>query len=90
MSTRKKWAASWDGRPRDLAAPGHSKKAVYDWIAKAAAELSRSSYPPIVNVWVDEGLGRGWERYERVDLREHAAARGRGGQGMSDDVDQER
>lgn len=74
MSTRRKWSTTWASRT-DKPKSHRSEKAVYDWLGDQAtalrdgAELSDT----VVNVWVDERLGRGWERYERVDLREHAA-----------------
>jgi len=72
VSTRKKWRTTW-GNP-DLPSRNHrSEKAVYDWIAEQAAKaaLWRNSRSTVVSVWVDERTGRGWERFDRLDLREH-------------------
>lgn len=75
MATRKKWSTTWSNPALGRSAH-RSEKAAYAWISEQATALreGRALRSTIVNVWVDEGLGRGWERYERVDLREHGAA----------------
>lgn len=52
-----------------------SKAATYRWVQKQVALWSEGALRhPTLSVWFDDGDGRGWHLYERVDLREHAAA----------------
>lgn len=71
-TTRRKWSTTWADQPQ-VRKSHRSETAVYEWIAEQAAALRDAvELPaPIVSVWVDEG--RGWERYEWVDLRQHHA-----------------
>lgn len=66
---RKKWATSFPDVPGDQRQRHPSKPAVYRWLKNEAA-LVGGSRGPHVTIWVDEGLGAGWELFERIDLRE--------------------
>jgi hypothetical protein len=61
---RKKWRLTYPG--------GHvedrftSKRATYEFLQS----LARGGTTGAVRVWVDEGAGRGWDLYERVNLAE--------------------
>ena len=70
---RKKWATRH--HPAEQRRVHPSQAAAYRYVQKEAghyrlgalrADLTR------ITVWVDEGLGRGWELYETVDLSEIA------------------
>lgn len=76
MPPRKQWATSlterragWKTQP--------SKVAAYNWTRTVALDVSVAApgqkLPTQIFVWVDEGLGRGWEPYDTLDLAELAA-----------------
>ncbi|GGM52284.1 hypothetical protein ACFFX1_55655 [Dactylosporangium sucinum] len=66
---RKKWSTTtYAGDPRR----SHpSKPAAYRYVQARADEfhagMLRRDFKQVV-VWVDEGYGRGWQRYETVNL----------------------
>lgn len=73
---RKKWATS--------VAPGHhfksheSQTAVWRWMRGEAANWLCANPETrherqLVTVWVDERLGRGWEKFDVVDLETFGA-----------------
>lgn len=69
---RRKWATSHIGC---LPKMHSSKVEAYRHVQAEAAEWARGvrQHSGHVRVWVDEGLGTGWELYETVDLDEVAA-----------------
>jgi hypothetical protein len=75
---RKKWATSgsYPAAPRT----SHSSRlAAYRDVEKLAAEFRGGGLRKDlthVTVWVDEGLGRGWESYERIALADLPAEGG--------------
>lgn len=66
MATRKRWATALSGAAKH---PRRSQRAAYDYIAAERAAFENGEHQcPWVQVYVDEGAGRGWEPYERVDF----------------------
>ena len=72
MSAKKLWRTEQAGEVTSHP----TRPSAYRWIHALAERLAEGETfeSATVTVWVDERLGRGWELYERVDLREHAAA----------------
>ncbi len=70
---RKKWATG-EGVKRDEFT---SRRATYEWVQTLARSHAAGMEPVRhLTVWVDEGLGRGWELYETVDLADLAGMKG--------------
>ncbi len=70
---RKKWATRLHPASQRVTHP--SKTAAYRYVRNQAVALRAGMLRADLNrctVWVDEGLGRGWELYETVDLAELA------------------
>ncbi len=78
-SPRKKWATRLN--PADQRKTHPSEAAVWRYV-NAVADQYRSGLLrrdlSRLTVWVDEGLGRGWELYETVNLADWAASRATG------------
>lgn len=70
-SPRKKWATSITER-RAGWKTHLSKAAAYRWTQMVAFDVSVAApgqhLPTRIHVWVDEGLGQGWELYESLNL----------------------
>lgn len=65
---RKKWATSFSQIPPMTKKPHQSEPAVYRYLKEQAARVD-ALRSPMVTIWVDEGDGKGWSAFERVDLR---------------------
>jgi hypothetical protein len=66
---RKKWSTTWV--PVGARHPHGSKAGAYRYVQARAAEFHAGMLRPDatrVIVWVDEGLGRGWQKYETLEL----------------------
>lgn len=66
---RKKWRLTYSDSPGEDPFP--SQRKAYEFI-----QLLAVGGTGVVRVWVDEGAGRGWELFERVDLAEVAGTKG--------------
>lgn len=71
MTARKKWATSFPWIPADKRQRHPSEPAVYRYLKEQAGMVAQLR-STLVTIWLDEGDGRGWQIYERVDLREVA------------------
>lgn len=70
VSTRKKWSTIVP--PHGQRKQHRSKTATYEWILERAKDFAVGMWgPSSVVVYIDEGDGHGWQRYELVDLREY-------------------
>lgn len=68
---KKKWRTT--SYPTALPKRHDSKAAAYRYVQARASEFQLGMLRPDftrVVVWVDEGRGRGWERYEEIQLRD--------------------
>lgn len=71
MSPRKKWSTTWPQIPGGNRMSHPSETAVYRWVARQAELWHRGSLrSSMVNVWVDERAGAGWELHTHMDLRD--------------------
>lgn len=69
---RKKWQVTYGYRDA-FAKRVPSQSKAYEWIRTELLNMSALSADPTAVVWVDEGDGRGWQRWENVNLTELAA-----------------
>jgi hypothetical protein len=68
MSTRKLWSTTMLAAYRQR---HESRAAVYRYIGEQERHwLAGVLRSPLITIWVDERDGRGWQLYERIDLRE--------------------
>lgn len=72
MAVRKKWKLTYAAT--GLSDQFASQKAAYEFVqALALSRKAGGSVTSQVTVWVDEGRGYGWEKFEVLDLDEVAA-----------------
>jgi hypothetical protein len=70
MMARKLWKITWPEVPRSVERP-ESQAAAYRYVRAQAANWQCDALrSPLLNVYVDERDGQGWQLYERIDLRE--------------------
>lgn len=75
-SKRKLWKTLSQAKAVDLALSEHQESgaAVYRWVQVQAGRWHGGDLKdPFVVVYVDERDGRGWQIYDRIDLREIVA-----------------
>lgn len=70
-SPRKKWATKLDG-PHGVLKRHTSEAKVFQHVRDLAAHFGSAGSVLTVTVLVDEGLGRGWETFERMPLADVA------------------
>lgn len=77
MSARKLWATSFPRIPGEKKRH-ESKAAAYRYVVDDAARnwLAGALRSQHLMVWVDERDGRGWQRYEDIDLATFGAGDG--------------